>query len=535
MFETRRHGRVQLYIINADGTAERRLTRSVGDDTHPAWSPDGSTIVFDSTRDGSTWNLYTIRPDGTGEHRLTTPGANRTTETARHPQWSPDGRRLVLDSTRDGDEEIYVMDADDTTVRRLTFSPGRDGHASFTPDGRILFSSSRSGDEEVWIMASDGSGQRPLTNHPGPDRSAKMSPDGRTIVFNTERDGNAELYAMNADGTSIRNLTQHADTVFECAWSPDSKSIAFYSDRLGRFEIFVMSAAGGPSRQLTNASYHNAFPAWLPDGHIIYSSTQDGGDWEIYRIGADGSGMVRLTSSLGRDAHPQAWTEGRVLFQSPRAWSDTSSVDIFAMNVDGTQVRRITAHPTFNGVPVPSRDGTRIAFMRGVPTGVDDYHWNLMVMDATGDNERPLTAGVWSSQVPTWTPDSAAVLFYANPDGRNQLYRLDLTSARVIRLHESRGNDHAPSLSADGRIVAFTSDRDTGSDRHDLYTLELATGHLRRLTTDLNVRGQPGWSRDGSTLVISAAPRGVFDIYVIKLDGTGLRRVTRGFEGDRLP
>ena len=53
VFESRRHGDAELYIINADGTGERRLTWSGGEDTHAAWSPDGSTIVFDSDRDGN--------------------------------------------------------------------------------------------------------------------------------------------------------------------------------------------------------------------------------------------------------------------------------------------------------------------------------------------------------------------------------------------------------------------------------------------------------------------------------------------------
>src|SRR5215208_2881019 len=66
VFESERNGgRTSLYVINPDGTGERRLTYSVADNTHPAWSPDGMTIVFDSNRDG-VWNLYTIRPDGTG-------------------------------------------------------------------------------------------------------------------------------------------------------------------------------------------------------------------------------------------------------------------------------------------------------------------------------------------------------------------------------------------------------------------------------------------------------------------------------------
>ncbi|MEW5915521.1 MAG: hypothetical protein AB1762_03915, partial [Gemmatimonadota bacterium] len=70
VFESRRHGGVVLYVINADGSGERRLTWTNAEDTHPAWSPDGSRIVFDSNRDG-VWNVYSIKPDGTDERRLT--------------------------------------------------------------------------------------------------------------------------------------------------------------------------------------------------------------------------------------------------------------------------------------------------------------------------------------------------------------------------------------------------------------------------------------------------------------------------------
>src|SRR5688500_3168775 len=134
VFESRRHGDAELYVIASNGTRERRLTWSAGEDTHPSWSPDGQTIVFDSNRDG-TWNLYIIRPDGTGERRLTHRGPSRAATFARHPSWSPDGRRIAFDSDRDGDEEVYLMDADGGNVVRLTSSPGRDGHPSWSPDG----------------------------------------------------------------------------------------------------------------------------------------------------------------------------------------------------------------------------------------------------------------------------------------------------------------------------------------------------------------------------------------------------------------
>src|SRR5688572_13502857 len=70
VFQSDRHGSTELYVIDADGNNERRLTFNGGDDTHPSWSPDGQWIVFDSNRDGS-WNLYLMRPDGSGERRLT--------------------------------------------------------------------------------------------------------------------------------------------------------------------------------------------------------------------------------------------------------------------------------------------------------------------------------------------------------------------------------------------------------------------------------------------------------------------------------
>jgi Tol biopolymer transport system component len=78
VFQSEREGHTQLYVIGADGSGERRLTWSLGEDTHPAWSPDGEWILFDSDRDG-VWNLYAIHPDGTGERRLTHPAARAPT------------------------------------------------------------------------------------------------------------------------------------------------------------------------------------------------------------------------------------------------------------------------------------------------------------------------------------------------------------------------------------------------------------------------------------------------------------------------
>ena len=115
------------------------------------------------------------------------------------------------------------MDADGRNVRRLTYSPRGDGHASWSPDGtRIIFGSAREGNSDIWTVRADGTDQRALVKHAGTDAGAKYSPDGRRIAFFSDREGNARLYSANADDTDVRPLTTDS-TSYELAWSPDGK------------------------------------------------------------------------------------------------------------------------------------------------------------------------------------------------------------------------------------------------------------------------------------------------------------------------
>ena len=104
-----------VVVINADGSGEKVLT----DNGFPgAWSPDGKRIVFASDRDGGRLQIFVMNADGTGVTQLTSGFTNDD------PVWSPDGMRIAFQSTRDGHEEVYVMNADGTGLTRLTFSDG---------------------------------------------------------------------------------------------------------------------------------------------------------------------------------------------------------------------------------------------------------------------------------------------------------------------------------------------------------------------------------------------------------------------------
>jgi uncharacterized protein YjdB len=121
------------------------------------------------------------------------------------PALSPDRTRIVFSSNRgdrDGNFDIFVMDADGGTPRRLTTEPGTDGEPVWTPDGAsIVFTSSRTGAPQLYVISADSGDARPLTTAPAGNLAAAVSPDGRTVAFVSLRDGGPRVYRIGMDGT----------------------------------------------------------------------------------------------------------------------------------------------------------------------------------------------------------------------------------------------------------------------------------------------------------------------------------------------
>ena len=276
-------------------------------------------IVFMSRREGRP-EIYVMDADGKNLHKLTN---NRDNDW--WPSWSPDGRRIVFVSERDGNREIYVMDADGGNPQNLTNDPNEDWYPSWAPDGkRIAFMSLRDGHiidvaptYEIYVMDADGGNPQNLTNNPNDDRYPSWSPDSKRIVFVSERPGHfrsklgitSEIYVMDADGGNQRRLTENRQNDWYPSWSPDGKRIAFAADRKGdfeNFEIYVMDADGGNPQNLTNNRSGDSSPSWSPDGkQIVFSSWRDGNS-EIYVMDADGGNPQNLTNNPRDDFSP-AW------------------------------------------------------------------------------------------------------------------------------------------------------------------------------------------------------------------------------------
>src|SRR5581483_9196050 len=166
-FGSYRDGNGEVYVMNADGSGQTNVTNNPGVDDRPAWSGDSNKIVFESDRDDPNplgcsfcnFEIYVMNANGSGQTRLTTNPARDD-----FPDWSPDGSKIVFTSDRDGNAEIYVMFADGSGQINITNNPAFDAQAAWSPDShKIAFGSTRDGNYEIYVT--DGSSTTRLTTN----------------------------------------------------------------------------------------------------------------------------------------------------------------------------------------------------------------------------------------------------------------------------------------------------------------------------------------------------------------------------------
>jgi Tol biopolymer transport system component len=496
-------GQIGLFIAAADGSDERPLLGLSEIDYDPAWSPDGASIVFTSDREGSA-DLFRVKPDGTGLERLTTNPAYDD-----QAAFSPDGKQLVFVSTRrGGTADLWTMDLQTRRAKALTSGTGGDFRPSWSPDGRwIAFSSDRGSSlpfgrgrwehlqiVDLYVIHPDGTGLKRITEHGNFCGSPKFFADSRRVM----------AYCMTAEQT-LANRRQ----------SPDPGN----DTRLVSIDIAtgaMSDVAAGPGVKMN--------PSFLPANDIGYirKDTTDPGIY--YTSGKRGpKGDVRAAS----------WSPDgrRVVYHKRLTALPTTWLKTFSRNPQ--------YELTLTGIlPSFSPSGDRFA-MTGRPTGTLGA---TLQIATTGINKADVLYQDKNRNVmaPQWSPKGDKIIFgigvynlffnafhglVLKPEDRTeggaQIAIIDSDGSGYRELTSGANNNGLPSMAPDGKRFVY---RSFGPDGEGLRIMNIETKAVTTLTEGYD--NFPLWSPRGDLIMFSRAAKGDYEIYTIKPDGTGVKRLT---------
>ena len=227
-------------------------------------SAPNSRIVFTSTRHRNA-DIFVMDADGGNQERLTIRSARDV-----HPTWSPDRAKIAYVSNPGGGwPQIYVMDARGKGAIKLTDAPRRKGDLDWSPDGKkIAFASWDGWDRQnphITVMDADGNNAFKLIDGEGPS----WSPDGRRIAFSSGYDWHDQIFVIGVDGDRRERVTKDTAIKSSPAWSPDGKRIAYMALKEHLFHIYVIGVDGRNRVKLTHNDEYHMDPTWSPDGRLI--------------------------------------------------------------------------------------------------------------------------------------------------------------------------------------------------------------------------------------------------------------------------
>ena len=252
----------RLAIMDQDGANVRLLSQGQEIVLTPRFSPTNQEIAYMSyTRDQPKVFIMNLE---TGQRELVGDFPNMTFA----PRFSPDGQRVVMSlGTPDGSSSIYEMDLRTRQSRRLTQSNGIDTGPSYSPDGRqVVFESDREGSQQLYVMNADGSGVRRISAAgEGRYSTPVWSPRGDYIAFTKQTSGRFLIGVMHPDGTGERVLTEGYHNEGP-TWAPNGRVLMFFRESQGATggpRIHSVDLTGYNERQVATPSF-GSDPAWSP-------------------------------------------------------------------------------------------------------------------------------------------------------------------------------------------------------------------------------------------------------------------------------
>ena len=257
--------------------------------------PFGGQIAFTCTR-GDFNQICLVNRDGSGYAQLTDMEASNY-----YPAFTTDGSSLLFASNRNGAFDFYLLAFSQREIIQITNNVGNVISPDYSPDGRQIVFANKIGDNPtaIWMVNADGLNPRLVYTGVRDIVAVAWSPNGEKIAYAMSMGipQEYEIYTMDINGRNHLKISQGLLGIGGSVdWSLDSKYLLIYAGPFGDKDIFKIEVATGNFLQLTNGG-NNAGASYSPDGnYIVFNSLRNDDQADLYIMRADGTNQVQLTN-----------------------------------------------------------------------------------------------------------------------------------------------------------------------------------------------------------------------------------------------
>jgi eukaryotic-like serine/threonine-protein kinase len=464
-----------LFIMDLPNRAVRKV---VNEGFNPTWSPDGSEIAYGTVSvsgvEGRATSQIWVVNVASGEKRVI------TSQDAAQPTWSPHGQRIAFWGER---ADIWTIAASGGTPVRVTNDPALDWNPCWSADGKYLyFISDRGGSMNLWRVAiNELTGQVKGTPEPATTPATDLlhlsiAREGRHMVY-VQRTKQRRLQALPFDPVTatVRDvpvfITHGTGFATHPSLSPDGKWLAYSSSSSPQEDIYIIRTDGTGLRQLTNDAPKDRVPRWSPDGKSIAFYSDRKNRNEIWAVAPDGNGTLEQLTFVGN---------GRAVFPTWSPQGDWLAYFHYGIGSFLLDLRKPWEQQTPQPIGVGGKvepdlgvwswspDGKKLACVKFHPGSQSS---SVVVYTlATRDAAPQLESIAENADYPAWLNDSRRLLFTR----AGRLFFIDLQSRATRELFAPAPNEAVEYciMSPDNRTIYYS----LSSTEADIWLATLEEG-----------------------------------------------------------